>query len=155
LSVEKRVQCVRLYSVTNNASEVRRQMSQMYGPPRPKVQTATRINKFFDETGSVSDPKKQGRPRMVRTVQNLMVVAEELASYPQKSKSQRRLPAKLGIKRSSIQNIMRDMNLYPYRPRLIHSLNQRCTSRAQRTVCNDVCSSACTRANDATAWSGM
>jgi hypothetical protein len=53
-----------------------------------------------------------------------MVVAEELASSPQKSKSQRRLSAKLGIKRSSLQNNMRDMNLYSYRPRLIYSLNE-------------------------------
>jgi hypothetical protein len=35
------------------------------------------------------------------------------------------------------------------------SLGQRCTSRAHRTVCEDVCSSACTRANDATARPGM
>jgi hypothetical protein len=34
-------------------------------------------------------------------------------------------------------------------------LGQRCTSRAHRTVCEDVCSSACTRANDATARPGM
>jgi hypothetical protein len=77
-------------------------MYQMYGPPGPKVQTITRINKLFDETGSVSDPKKHGRPRTVRTEQNQMVVAEELASSPQKSKSQRRLSDKLGIKRSSL-----------------------------------------------------
>jgi hypothetical protein len=34
-------------------------------------------------------------------------------------------------------------------------LAQSCTSRAHRTVCEDVCSSACTRAYDATAWPGM
>jgi hypothetical protein len=32
---------------------------------------------------------------------------------------------------------------------------QSCTSRAHRTVCEDVCSSACTRACDATARPGM
>jgi hypothetical protein len=35
------------------------------------------------------------------------------------------------------------------------TLGQRCTSRAHRTVCEDVCSSVCTRANDATARPGM
>jgi hypothetical protein len=88
------------------------------------VQTITRINKLLDETGSVSDPKKQGRSGTVGTEQNQTVVAEELATSTHKSNSQRRLSAKLGIKRSSLQNIMRDMNLYPYRPRLIHSLNE-------------------------------
>jgi hypothetical protein len=37
----------------------------------------------------------------------------------------------------------------------VHCLVQRCTSRAHRTVCEDVCSSACTRAKDATARPGM
>jgi hypothetical protein len=37
----------------------------------------------------------------------------------------------------------------------VDSLEQRCTSRAHRTVCEDVCSSACTRAYDATARPGM
>jgi hypothetical protein len=36
-----------------------------------------------------------------------------------------------------------------------YTVEQRCTSRAQRTVCEDVCSSACTRASDATARPGM
>jgi hypothetical protein len=35
------------------------------------------------------------------------------------------------------------------------TLGQSCTSRAHRTVCEDVCSSACTRAYDATARPGM
>jgi hypothetical protein len=38
---------------------------------------------------------------------------------------------------------------------LFEPLRQSCTSRAHRTVCEDVCSSACTRANDATARPGM
>jgi hypothetical protein len=37
----------------------------------------------------------------------------------------------------------------------VFHIHQSCISRAQRTVCDDVCSSACTRANDATARPGM
>jgi hypothetical protein len=42
-----------------------------------------------------------------------------------------------------------------FRPYTGVRLLQRCTSRAHRTVCEDVCSSACTRANDATVRPGM
>jgi hypothetical protein len=48
----------------------------MYGSPGPKTQTIIRINKLIDENGRVSDPKKQGSPRTVRTEQNQMVLAE-------------------------------------------------------------------------------
>ena len=61
LSVEKRVRCVRLYSVTGNVAEVRRQILQEYGPPAPKRDTIARLNKQFDSTGSVLDAKKTGQ----------------------------------------------------------------------------------------------
>ena len=51
LSIEKRVKCVRLYSVTKNLSEVQRLLLQEYGSPATKLQTISRINKLFDRTG--------------------------------------------------------------------------------------------------------
>ncbi|PSN51677.1 hypothetical protein C0J52_09597 [Blattella germanica] len=115
LSMEKRVKCIRLYSVSKNASKVRCLMTELYGPPGPKVHTVIRLNRLFDETGSVCYRKKAGRPRSVRTQQNQERVAEELAHSPHKSKSQRRLSTTLGIKRTRIQKIMHDTKLYPYR----------------------------------------
>lgn len=96
-------------------------MTELYGP---KVHTVIRLNRLFDETGSVCYRKKAGRPRSVRTQQNQKRVAEELARSPHKSKSQRRLSTTLGIKRTSIQKIMHDMKLHPYRPRLLNTLNE-------------------------------
>ena len=67
LSVEKRVKCVRLFSVTGNVSDVCRQMKQLYGEPAPSRNTVARINKNFDETGSVMDVKKPGMQPTVVT----------------------------------------------------------------------------------------
>src|SRR5277367_2365791 len=105
LSVEKRVRCVRLYSVTGNVAEVRRQILQEYGPPAPKRDTIARLNKQLDSTGSVLDAKKTGQEKSVVTPANQQAVALELQSSPEKSKSQRRLSAKLGIPRTSIQHV--------------------------------------------------
>ena len=122
--MEKRVKCIRLYSVSKNASEVRRLMTELYGPPGPKVHTVIRLNRLFDETGSVCYRKKAGRPRSVRTQQNQERVDEELARSTHNSKSQRRLSTTLGIKQTSIQKIMHDMKLYPYRSRLLNTLKK-------------------------------
>ena len=77
LSLEKRIKCVRLFSATNNVTEIRRRMAQEYGDPPPNRQTIVRINKLFDDTGSVLDVKKPGRPREARTPRNVDLLAAE------------------------------------------------------------------------------
>lgn len=124
LTLNKRIQCVRLFSITNNISEVRRRIAAEFGPPTPTRKTVARINTLFDVTGSVKDCKRPGRPISVRTEENKERVAEELERSPDKSKSQRRLSAVLGINRSTLRHILTDMKLRPYHPRLIHALTE-------------------------------
>ncbi|PNF30075.1 hypothetical protein B7P43_G04239 [Cryptotermes secundus] len=124
LSIEQRVKCVRLFSVTNNVSEVQRIMMEESGPPAVHRDTIVRINKQFDETASALNPKHPGQPRTVRTADTQAHVAAELASYPKKSKSTRRLSALLDISRTSLRRVLSDMKLTPYHLRLIHVLNE-------------------------------
>ena len=54
-SIEKRVKCVRLFSLTNNVTEVQRRLLKEYGSPTPTRNAVVRINKLFEDTGSVLD----------------------------------------------------------------------------------------------------
>ena len=106
LPLEQRIRCIRLYSVTNNYQEVRRRMVEEFGEPGPSRQMISRLNQAFDTTGSVLDAKRTGRPKTVNTEENKERVQAELACSPDKSKSQRRLSAKLNIKRGTLRKIM-------------------------------------------------
>lgn len=121
LSLEEKVDCVRLYSATNNYSEVKRRMAAKFGTPGPSLITIKNVNKKFDETGSVEESKRS-RPKTVVTDANKVRLQNELASSQEKDKSQRRLSARLDISRTSIQRILKDLKLRPYHPRLTNHL---------------------------------
>ena len=57
LTLEQRVRCVRLFSLTNNVSEVQRRMRTEFGVEPPTRITIVGINNKFNSTGSVLDVK--------------------------------------------------------------------------------------------------
>ena len=83
LSLEEKVDCVRLYSATNNYSEVKRRMAAKFGTPGPSLITIKNVNKKFDETGSVEE-RKRSRPKTVATDANKVRLQNELASSQEK-----------------------------------------------------------------------
>ena len=58
----------------------------------------------------------------VRTEENMKVVSETFAQNPRIS--QRRASLELGLSRTSLQRLMQDLNLRPYKPRLLHALKE-------------------------------
>ena len=56
-NIKQKVQAIRLYSVTQNAAEVHRRLSEEFGDVALNSTTILKINKQFDETGSIL-PKK-------------------------------------------------------------------------------------------------
>jgi transposase len=90
--------------------------------PIPTWQAIYQLAKKFDETGSVEDAPRSGRPRMVSTEENSELVSETFRSNPQLT--QRRASNELGIARRSLGRIMSDLGLRPYRPRLLQALNE-------------------------------
>jgi len=76
----------------------------------------------FNNTGSVLDAPKTGRPRTVRTLDNSDIVASAYVESPKKST--RRASKELQISRSSLQRIITDIGLKPYKPHLLHALNE-------------------------------
>ena len=93
--------------------------------PDKKMPTRQAIYKLvnkFDDTGSVENSFRSGRPTTVRTEENMQIVSETFARNPRIS--QRRASLELGLSRSSLQRLMQDLNLRPYKPRLLHALNE-------------------------------
>ncbi|CAF0972421.1 unnamed protein product [Rotaria sp. Silwood1] len=88
----------------------------------PARQTIYRLAKKFDETGSVEDAPRSGRPTSINTEENIELASESFLLNPKTS--QRRAVRDLHISRSSLQRIMKDLNLKPYKPRLLQSLNE-------------------------------
>jgi len=88
----------------------------------PARQTIYRLATKFDETGSVEDAPRSGRPTSITTEENMELVSESYTLNPQKS--QRRAAHDLDISRSSVRRIMKELNLKPYKPRLLQALNE-------------------------------
>ncbi len=97
----------------------------------PRRQTIYQLAKKFDETGSVEDASRSGRPRTVRTEEN-MEVSESFLLNPQKSK--RRASIDLGISHRSLGRLMQDLNLKLYKPRLLQALNEDDPDRAKNRI---------------------
>ncbi|CAF4337945.1 unnamed protein product, partial [Rotaria sordida] len=76
--------------------------------------------KKFDETGSVEDTPRSGRPTSRNTEENMELVSQSFLLNPQAS--QRRAARELDISRSRLQRIMKDLHLKPYKSRLLQAL---------------------------------
>nr|XP_012563354.1 unnamed protein product [Hydra vulgaris] len=92
--------------------------------------------------GSVSDRTKSGRGRSVRTCENTEAVSRSIEENP--TTSTQRRSQELGISRSSLQRIQRDLHMYPYKIQLVQSLQPpdfqkrlNYAVRFQRTARND------------------
>jgi transposase len=78
-------------------------------------------NTRFEETGSVADLPRSGRPRSARSKENLQTVVQAFVQSP--SKSIRRASRELEISRSSLHLMLHTLQFKPYRPHLLHALN--------------------------------
>lgn len=78
--------------------------------------------KKFDETGSLEDKPRSARPQSFSTDENKERILEAYEENP--TTSQRRASLELNLSRSSLQRIMTELGLKPYRPQLLHALNE-------------------------------
>ncbi|CAF3216891.1 unnamed protein product [Rotaria sp. Silwood2] len=93
--------------------------------PDKKMPTPQAIHKLVKKVSSdisVEDSPRSGRSTTVRTKEKVQLVSETFAQNPQMS--QRHASLALGISRRSLQRLMQDLNLKPYKPSLLGALNQ-------------------------------
>ncbi len=76
----------------------------------------------FDETGSVEDEPRSGRHRSVSTDENKERVRAAFEESP--ATSLRRASLDLNVSKSSLQRMLKELGLKPYRPQLLHALNE-------------------------------
>lgn len=123
LTIAEKVRIVRLYTqCQENAREASRRFAQeTNGSVAPM--TVIRINSTFDETGSVADRPRSGRPRSGRSDENVQTVQEIITKEP--TTSTRRLSAESQIKHSSVYRILKkDLKFKSTIPTLCHALNE-------------------------------
>ena len=114
-SLEERKFVLKKYWKTENAQDVIRDWCLHFSTDPPTRLTIYRIRDKFEETGSVTDAPRSGRPTMY-TKENVDTVSEAYARSPQKSL--RRGSAEMGIKRISLRKILTELNMKPYIPRI-------------------------------------
>ena len=96
--------------------------NESFDTPPPSKSTIYELIQNFERTGSIADANKPGAPRKVRTIANQDLIKLSYDNSPRKS--QRRASAELGISRSSVQRIMSDIGLRPYRPQALQALDE-------------------------------
>ena len=74
------------YWKTENVEKIRQKWAENFDTPPPSRQTIYRIRDKFDETGSICNAPKSGRPVSVTTQENEMLVSQAFTNSPQKSK---------------------------------------------------------------------
>ena len=81
-----------------------------------------RLAKKFDQTGFMDDALWSGRSIKARTEDKTNLVSAHFISAPQTS--QRRASIETKMARASVQRMMKDLQLKPYKPRLLQALNE-------------------------------
>lgn len=88
---------------------------------RPNETTIGRLVRKFEATGSVGDAPKSGRPKSVRTPENIGAVSASVRNDPKTSTTRR--SQELGISRRSLGRILhKDLNLHAYKIQLCQQL---------------------------------
>ncbi|CAF5098160.1 unnamed protein product, partial [Rotaria sp. Silwood1] len=110
------------YAMYQNAGEVVRQFQQFYDRTPPIRKNILNLVRKFDKTGSVEDESRSGRPRSVSTDENKERVRAAFEESP--ATSLRRASLDLNLSKSSLQRMMKELALKPYRPQLLNALNE-------------------------------
>ena len=123
LSLEHRIKVVELFFESGKSviTTQRRYCSHFGVRDAPAANTIKAIVKRFQESGSVQDAERSGRPTSVRDADNVERVMRSVRSEP--STSIRRRSQELDIKKSSLQKILTtDLNLFPYKIQIVQEL---------------------------------
>lgn len=135
--LEQKIKAIRLYSLKSNAADVQRQLQEEYGDNCIDRKTIVRVNKQFDETGSVQQKHSPGRPRTSRTSSNKEIIRQQINNNAKQST--RRLSMVSGISRTTVRRLLKDLKVRPYIPRLRISLSEDDFDRRMET-CNNLLS---------------
>lgn len=119
-SLEEKIQIVILYAKFENYGEVQRQWKNYFDSEPPAKTTIRDLFNRFQQTGSVSDLPRSGRPSTSSTPERLEEARALVDENPKTSVTAGAIA--LGIPRTSYHRILEKLDLHPYRPQRIPEL---------------------------------
>lgn len=119
---QQRITAVKLfYKCQENSAEASRQLAIQYDINPPQGRNIKAIVYKFEETGSVADATRSGRPKLATCDAMGDRIVAAINRSPQKST--RRLSSELDISQSSVMRLLHQRKLKPYIPRLVQKLH--------------------------------
>ena len=120
-SVQEKIEVVKLFYKFGSYAEVARQWPSTFLSKPPSRQAMAAIVQRFEDTGSVADLPRCGRPKSATSGEHKAALKEAIQRSPHKSTSRASLA--LNISRTSVWRLLKELGLKPFRPRLIHALS--------------------------------
>lgn len=123
---EQRVHIIKIYYMNGcSIKTTHRRLRDFFGARnRPSELAIRNLIRKFEATGSVRNRPLSGRPKSVRTNENIARVRESVENEPRMSIPRR--SQILGIARTSVWRILhRDLNFYAYKIQLTQELKER------------------------------
>jgi hypothetical protein len=121
LSKEQRIFVVLLCGYRLNFSGMQKEFHAKFGF-KPHRLTLKRIKEKFLSTGSVEHKKGAGRPKNVRSQQNVSRVLDSIQNNGKQSLQE--MSSRLGIQKSSIYRILKENNFKAYKMKKIQELKE-------------------------------
>lgn len=137
LTIEQKTKIVEFYLETKSWVGVKRAYQRHFNvKTSPDPKTLREVVMKFRTEGTVHNlnKKRSGRPKTVRTVENVDAVRQSVTQSP--NKSLRRRSQELGLTRATTHRILRqDLNCFPYKIHIKHKLTD--TDKVARVaMCN-------------------
>lgn len=122
LTLVQRKDIVKYFYEFKSLIVVRRKFRLKYGIANvPSAKAIKAVVQRFEDTCSVQDRARSGRPKVARSAENIALVEESIVQTP--TKSVRRLSSDTGLSRESVRLILvKDLHLKPYKRRIYHEL---------------------------------
>lgn len=121
LSIKERVKIIQLHAEFKNFEEVRRQWKNYFPSQPPSANSMRDLVNKFEETGSVHDRERSGRPRSVVTQDTVKNVQKMLVDSP--NTSIRTGALELEMSKTSYHRAARETGFRPYRPTTVVALS--------------------------------
>lgn len=122
LTMEERTFIVESYFTTNSITATKRKFQNKFRSKAPCTKAIKAIIKKFREVGSVHDRKRTGRPRCVRSEENIATLRAAIDECPTSSIRKLSSDTKVGSY-SSVRSILKlDLKLHPYKPTILNAL---------------------------------
>lgn len=122
LTKDQRVAAVKhYYKCNDNAAAAARKLSEDFNINVVQGRNIINLVQKFEDTGSVNDAPRSGRPLTATTNEKGDELIQALQRSPQKSS--RRLSAEIGISQKSVLRLLHKRQLTPYIPRLFQALH--------------------------------